>query len=223
MDHLERFSLCSATRASMRSWSTRTCFAVASKFSTSGSGRTSRSRYNLTRSAANPGRQRRGPMDRARPDSVRKGSTTARRRGRSEVAPKVSARLARASHRPKGYRTPPRPSPRVGRPLLVDRSGCRGGAHQSVLPPALGISRAVAAEHRADVEAGLVRDVVLADPELVDQGSLYGVVLVVADAAGDEVDCARDNQIDERGLVGDLPVGFRPQGARIGRTRGLCG
>src|ERR1700733_11025809 len=59
--------------------------------------------------------------------------------------------------------------------------------------------------------AGTELRIVLVDPELVEQDAELGVVLVVADAVGDEVDLARVSEIHGRRLIGELSVRFGPQ------------
>lgn len=50
----------------------------------------------------------------------------------------------------------------------------------------------------------------LAHPELVDKRTDLKVVLVVADARGDELDAGRVRERDDRRLVGENPVRLRP-------------
>ena len=65
--------------------------------------------------------------------------------------------------------------------------------------------------------------VALVHPELVEQHAELGVVLVVADAVGDEVGLARGSEIDGRGLIGELSVGLRPELRGGGRFGGFGG
>src|SRR5215470_20320445 len=59
------------------------------------------------------------------------------------------------------------------------------------------------------------------DPELVEQGSPYGVVLVVADAGGDEVGLVGGDGGQPDGEVGELVVEPGPQGGGGGGVGGL--